>query len=263
MTFGLFLPSNHPYNNNAPKDDNINIPVLFWLSGLTCTDTNFAMKAGPIAFECAEKNKMAIVMPDTSPRGTDEIPNDPSYDLGIGAGFYVNATQSPWSAYFQMYTYITEELPSLLQSEFGLVRKSITGHSMGGHGALTIAFRDPKSWISVSAIAPISNPTNCPWGKKAFENYLGSVSAGNEHDATLLLKGRGAFKEYDDILIDQGLGDEFLSGGQLQPEQLEKAAGSVGQKLRVRRHEGFDHSYYFIAAFIRDHIEFHAERLNA
>jgi S-(hydroxymethyl)glutathione dehydrogenase/alcohol dehydrogenase len=258
MTFGLFLPSTH---KNVLRSKGQSTPALFWLSGLTCDDTNFSTKAG--AFESADREGIALVIPDTSPRGEDVPDDDNNYDLGQGAGFYVDATEAPWSDNFKMYKYVTEELPGLVQEAYGVGEvKSVFGHSMGGHGALTVAFRDPKSWASVSAFAPINNPTNCPWGQKAFQNYLGSVDAGTDFDATLLLKSKGPFPKFDDILIDQGLEDGFLAAGQLLPEELEKAANDVGQKLTIRRQEGHDHSYYFISAFIDDHIQFHAKRMH-
>ena len=216
------------------------------------------------AFASADREGIAIVIPDTSPRGGEDVPNDEAYDLGKGAGFYVDATNEPWSTNYNMYSYITKELPSLLEDEYGVGNddvKSIFGHSMGGHGALVIAMKDhPKSWASVSAFSPISNPTNCPWGEKAFTSYLGSVEAGNDWDATVLMERYGPFEQYDDILVDQGLDDEFLNE-QLKPEALEKASSKVGQSLTVRRHAGYDHSYYFISSFIDDHIKFHATRL--
>jgi len=197
-------------------------------------------------------------MPDTSPRG-EGVPNDASYDLGVGAGFYVNATQEPWSQYFQMYTYVTEELPALLEKHYNLKYKSISGHSMGGHGALTIALKNPKEWTSVSALAPICNPTSCPWGKKAFNSYLGSVEAGSGYDASLLLSS----PLFDDILVDQGGADEFLLQGQLLPEALLSAADKCKQKITYHCRDGFDHSYFFVAACITNHIEFHATRLQS
>ena len=255
MTFAIFLPSAHAL-------DPTSVNAIYWLSGLTCDDTNFSTKAG--AFAAAEREGVALVIPDTSPRGED-VPNDEGYDLGQAAGFYIDATADPWSKHFQMETYITKELPVLIETEYGVgsTARSICGHSMGGHGALTLAFKDPKSWTSVSAFAPICNPTECPWGQKAFTNYFGSVEAGKAHDATLLLKEHGkAFDEYDDILIDQGLSDQFLEN-QLLPENLEEVAGEVGQIITVRRHKDYDHSYYFIAAFIDDHVKFHSKRLKA
>ena len=220
--------------------------ILDYAGGLTCDDTNFSMKAN--AFASADREGIALVIPDTSPRG-DNVPDDDNYDLGKGAGFYVDATNEPWSTNYNMYSYITNELPSLLEYEYGVGNdaKSIFGHSMGGHGALTIAMKDPTttSWASVSAFSPICNPTNCPWGEKAFTSYYRSVEAGKDWDATVLMETNGPFDQYDDILIDQGLDDEFLEE-QLKPEALEKAASKVGQTLTIRRHAGHDHSYYFM-----------------
>lgn len=268
MTFSLFLP----------KECKPNTPVLYWLSGLTCDDTNFSIKAGPMAFAAAEEEGVAIVMPDTSPRG-DEVPNVDSYDLAIGAGFYIDADAAPYNKHFHMYSYITQELPEYLKAHFGAqlspTQKSIFGHSMGGHGALTIAFRDPASWKSVSAFSPICNPTTCPWGKKAFTAYFGAADAnakGRTHDATELVKASASStgedhdelsRYYDEVLIDQGTADEFLVCGQLKPESL-LAAAAEGVKLNVtvNMREGFDHSYYFIAAFVQDHVRFHAKRLH-
>lgn len=255
MVFALFLP--HTYSADS------NLPVLYYLSGLTCTDQNFSQKAG--AFGCADELGLALVMPDTSPRG-ESVANDGSYDLGQGAGFYINATQDPWKPHFQMETYVQEELPALIQAKWtGLdaSKRSVTGHSMGGHGALTLMFKSmlsgKNSWTSVSALAPICHPTCCPWGIKAFTNYLGDVESGKAHDATELLAKIDPSK-LDDILIDQGLADEFLAE-QLSLDDFEKAAKAVGQNVTIRRHEGMDHSYYFIAACIKDHLEFHAKRL--
>ncbi len=222
------------------------------------------MKAG--AFSHAERENVALVMPDTSPRG-DGVPNVDSYDLGVGAGFYVNATEEPYAKNYQMYTYVTEELPALLESQFNIGQnglRSITGHSMGGHGALTIALKDTKkSWVSVSAFSPICNPTKCPWGDKAFKAYLGSVDAGLVHDATVLLSERSGATVYDEILIEQGSDDNFLSAGQLLPENFVEASQKVGQKVTLNMRDGYDHSYYFIASFIGDHIAFHAKRLRS
>ncbi|KAL3920356.1 MAG: hypothetical protein SGILL_003307, partial [Bacillariaceae sp.] len=254
MIFGLYLPKSH----GTTKEPT---PVLYWLSGLTCDDTNFANKAGSRAFDEAEKQGIAIVMPDTSPRG-DAVPNVDSYDLGVGAGFYVDATEEPYSKYYQMYTYITEELPELLEKEYKLGLnglRSITGHSMGGHGALTIALREQDKWVSVSAFAPICNPTKVPWGEKAFKAYLGSVEAGAAHDATCLLT---APTKYDEILIEQGTDDNFLIN-QLNPPVFEDAAKMVGQKVTLNMRKGFDHSYHFIAAFIESHVKFHGKRLRS
>jgi S-(hydroxymethyl)glutathione dehydrogenase / alcohol dehydrogenase len=253
MIFGLYLPSAVTSKT----------PVLYWLSGLTCDDTNFAIKAGSRAFTAAERHNIAIVMPDTSPRGDDSIPNVDSYDLGIGAGFYINATEQPYSTHYRMYDYITQELPAVLKSEWGIGQvKSIAGHSMGGHGALTIALKTPADWVSVSAFSPICNPTQCPWGNKAFIAYLGSVEAGQDHDATcLMLKQNTNIKAFDEILIDQGTTDEFLNE-QLKLDHFRQAADKCGQNVTIHMREGFDHSYHFIAAFIESHVDFHGTRLN-
>jgi len=253
MVFGLFLPSTH-----STKPVSETTPALYWLSGLTCDDTNFATKAGPAAFAAAEEQSIALVLPDTSPRGKD-VPDVDSYDMGMGAGFYVDATEEPYSANYKMYSYITDELPKLVEESFqvGTV-KSISGHSMGGHGALTIAMKGPTCWASVSALSPICNPTQAPWGEKAFKAYLGSVDAGKAHDATALLEGLQASR-FDDILIDQGKDDEFLTD-QLKPENL--LAVKSPQKITVNMRDGYDHSYYFVSAFIKDHIAFHGKRLN-
>lgn len=259
MIFAIFLPSVYKIGTNKAP-----LPAIYWLSGLTCTDQNFCQKAGGSAFARAEEEGIAMIMPDTSPRGED-IPSDDSYDLGTGAGFYVDATNAPWDANYNMESYISKELPALVESEWGVGAngvRSICGHSMGGHGALTLALKAPAgSWASVSAFSPICHPTACPWGEKAFKNYFGSVDAGKPHDATLLLKNSGTGSIFDDILIDEGTNDEFRDAGQLLVEDFEKAAEEVGQKLTVRRQDGHDHSYHFIAAFIVDHIGFHASRL--
>jgi S-(hydroxymethyl)glutathione dehydrogenase / alcohol dehydrogenase len=252
MVFSIFLPSVYYIQGGS-------IPSLYWLSGLTCTDENFVQKAG--AFAAADQQGLALVIPDTSPRG-DAVANDDSYSLGQGAGFYIDATQEPWSKHFRMETYINQELPALVQSYWQLSGiKSITGHSMGGHGALTLAFKHPKNWMSVSALSPVCHPTASAWGQKAFESYLGSVAAGMEHDATEILKTKQSATSFDNILIDEGVDDEFVAAGQLLLPDLEAAAAQVGQTLTVRRHKGFDHSYFFIAAFISDHIAFHARYL--
>jgi S-(hydroxymethyl)glutathione dehydrogenase / alcohol dehydrogenase len=237
---------------------------------LTCTDENFCQKAGPMAFAVAESHGLALVMPDTSPRGdtsTTVVPNLDQYDLGQGAGFYINANQDPWREHFQMEDYIQTELPNLIESEFKLGgRKSICGHSMGGHGALTLAFKHPSTWTSVSAFAPICHPTVSPWGRAAFVTYLGSVEAGRPHDATELLLSmsqNGNTLPFDDILIDEGTDDEFAVAGQLKLEDLEAAAKTVRQKMTVRRQPGGDHSYHTIGAYIGDHIQFHAQKLRA
>ena len=235
-------------------------PVIYWLSGLTCDDTNFSTKAG--AFAAAAAERVAIVIPDTSPRG-DGVANDEGYDLGQGAGFYVDATAEPWAKHFKMKSYIAEELPSLVEKEFGVsaTLKSISGHSMGGHGALTLAFTT-GAYTSVSAFAPICHPTECPWGKKAFEAYLGSWLKGHDADATELMHAKGPFPNLGEILVDQGSADQFLAE-QLLLDHLKEACAAKGQPLRLRLQEGYDHSYHFVASFIGDHIKFHADRLRS
>jgi len=245
MIFALFLP-----HNTTNK-------CLFYLSGLTCTDQNCSQKAATM-YPVAESRNLAICLPDTSPRG-EQVANDSNYDLGQGAGFYVNSVKEPWSPHFQMKKYVTSELPALLKEHYSLDRLSVTGHSMGGHGALTLGLYDDQ-FVSVSAFSPICHPTACPWGKKAFAAYLGDDEAvWKEHDATELLLAKGKSSK-PDVLIDQGLDDEFLAS-QLCLDDLDKAAAQVGQKVTIRRHEGMDHSYYFIAACIVDHINFHADAM--
>ena len=234
-------------------------PVLIWLSGLTCTEDNFTTKAG--AYAAAADHGIIIVAPDTSPRG-EGVADDPAYDLGQGAGFYVDATQAPWAPHFRMETYVIGERLALIDAEFPTTgTRSISGHSMGGHGALTLALRHPDLFRSVSAFAPIASPTRCAWGEKAFAAYLGddrSVWAG--HDATLLIESGSARGRYDDILIDQGDADSFLTD-QLKPDLLQAAADAVGQALTIRMQPGYDHSYFFMASFMADHVAFHAARL--
>lgn len=246
MRFAVYLP---PQAINGKK-----VPVLYWLSGLTCTDENFMQKAG--ALRIAAELGIAIVAPDTSPRG-DSIADDESYDLGQGAGFYVNATQEPWRDHYQMYDYITHELPQLIEKHFDVSQvRSIAGHSMGGHGALTIAMKNPQRYRSVSAFSPISNPINCPWGQKAFSAYLGeNTNHWLEYDASELMKNAVDFVP---ARVDQGEGDNFLIE-QLKPETLVAAAKESGYPLNLQMHKGYDHSYYFIASFIEAHLRFHAE----
>jgi S-formylglutathione hydrolase len=249
MKFSLFLP-----DAASPA------PVLVWLSGLTCTEENFTTKAG--AYGHAARAGLAILAPDTSPRG-EGVADDPSYDLGQGASFYVDATQQPWAPNFRMESYVTGEMPAVAAEAFGLDLKrcGISGHSMGGHGALTLALRHPGLYRSVSAFSPIASPSRCPWGVKALAAYLGPDNGTwRQHDASRLIgdgAGRGRF---DEILVDQGTSDNFLVE-QLKPDLLEAACADVGQKLSLRRREGYDHSYYFISTFIGSHIEWHAERL--
>ncbi len=248
MRFAIYLP---PQVANGQK-----VPVLYWLSGLTCTDENFMQKAG--AHRLAAELGLAIVAPDTSPRGAD-VPNDESYDLGQGAGFYVNATQSPWNRHYRMYDYVLDELPALIESVFPVSdRRAISGHSMGGHGALILSLRNPERFQSVSAFSPISNPLNCPWGQKAFTAYLGDDTENwAKYDASALM---AATQTSVPALVDQGMADNFLEE-QLKPESLESAAAASGYPLELRRHEGYDHSYYFIASFIDEHLRFHARHL--
>ncbi|HTN33248.1 MAG TPA: S-formylglutathione hydrolase, partial [Marinobacter sp.] len=232
------------------------VPALYWLSGLTCTDENFMQKAS--AHRIAAELGVAIIAPDTSPRG-DDVADDEGYDLGKGAGFYVNATQAPWSKHYRMYDYVLKELPDLIESMFPISdQRSIAGHSMGGHGALVLALRNPERFCSVSAFSPICNPVNSPWGKKAFSAYLGKDTASwAEYDASLLMQRASQFVP---ALVDQGEADNFLAE-QLKPEALEVAAKSSGYPLELNRHEGYDHSYYFIASFIDQHLRFHAGHL--
>lgn len=248
MRFAIYLP---PQASNGEK-----VPVLYWLSGLTCTDENFMQKAG--AQRMAAELGIAIVCPDTSPRG-DGVANDDGYDLGQGAGFYVNATQEPWSQHYKMYDYVVRELPELIEATFPVLSKrAISGHSMGGHGALTIAMLNPDRYCSVSAFSPISNPMNCPWGQKAFTAYLGKDrSTWENHDASELMKKATQFVP---AKVDQGESDDFLVE-QLKPETLEAAAQVSGYPLELALHSGHDHSYYFIASFIEEHIVFHAKYL--
>ena len=250
MTLSVFTPA-----GEGP------FPVLIWLSGLTCTEDNFTTKAG--AYRAAAEHGVIIVAPDTSPRG-EGVADDQAYDLGQGAGFYVDATQAPWAPHFRMESYVTDELIALIDAEFPTTKtRSIFGHSMGGHGALTLALRHPELFRSVSAFAPISSPTRCPWGEKAFSAYLGEDRAEwAKHDAALLIEGGAAAGRFDDILVDQGDADSFLAD-QLKPELLVAAAKKAGQGLTLRMQAGYDHSYFFMASFVDDHVAFHATRLKA
>lgn len=250
MRFAIYLPP------NASTD--MPVPVLYWLSGLTCTDENFMQKAG--AFKYAAEQGVAIVAPDTSPRGDDVADHD-GYDLGKGAGFYVNATEAPWSSHYMMYDYVTKELPAIIEANFPVSKtKSISGHSMGGHGALSIGLKNQQTYKSISAFSPITNPMSCPWGQKAFTAYLGAdKSSWKQYDSCELLK---ASKADLPILVDQGDADQFLVE-QLKPEALELAAKESGSQLSLRMQTGYDHSYFFISSFIGEHIEFHAKYLKA
>ncbi|XP_011257908.1 S-formylglutathione hydrolase isoform X1 [Camponotus floridanus] len=255
MRFAVYLP---PQVEEGP------VPVIYWLSGLTCTEANFSEKAG--AQKYAANYGVLLVIPDTSPRGLNIPGEDDSYDFGSGAGFYVDATREPWSKNYRMYSYVTKELPALINKEFPTLadKQSIMGHSMGGHGALICAFKNPGQYKTVSAFAPISNPILCPWGKKAFKGYLGGPEdnvAWKEWDATELAK------VYDgpplSILIDQGKEDQFLKQDQLLPENLLNAAKDNGIALALRFQDGYDHSYYFIATFIEDHFKHHIKYLKS
>jgi S-formylglutathione hydrolase len=236
------------------------VPVLWFLSGLTCTEENFTVKAG--AQRIAAELGLMLIAPDTSPRG-DDVPDDPekAYDFGLGAGFYVDATVPPFALNYRMYSYLTAELPALIAAArpaADLTRQGITGHSMGGHGALTLALKHPERYRSVSAFAPIVSPINCPWGVKALTGYLGEDRAAwRPYDACALIED-GA--RVADILVDQGEADSFLTG-QLKPELLEAACAKAEIPLTLRRQPGYDHSYFFIATFIEDHLRWHAERL--
>lgn len=249
MTFSIYLP---------PTADDTPPPVLYWLSGLTCNDENFTTKAG--AQRIAAELGLVLVMPDTSPRG-ETVANDPGYDLGQGAGFYINATQAPWAAHYRMYDYISSELPALVREHFNVSdRQSISGHSMGGHGALMLALRHPDRYRSASAFAPIVNPSEVPWGRKAFAAYLGAdETTWREYDSCYLL---GQATSQLPLLVDQGDSDQFLPD-QLQPARLALRAEEFGWPLTLRTQSGYDHSYYFIASFIEDHLRFHASHLNA
>ncbi len=248
MTLSVFVPP-----GEGP------FPVLIWLSGLTCTEDNFTTKAG--AYGAAAEHGVIVVAPDTSPRG-EGVADDPAYDLGQGAGFYVDASQAPWAEHFRMESYVVGELIGLVDAEFPTTRaRSISGHSMGGHGALTLALRHPHLFRSVSAFAPIASPTRCPWGEKAFSAYLGDDrEAWEAHDAARLTEAGVGAGCYDDILIDQGDADPFLTE-QLKPELLTAAAEAAGQTVTLRMQPGYDHSYFFMASFIADHVAFHAQRL--
>ena len=247
MTFSVFVPDHAP---------GAKLPVLWFLSGLTCTHANVTEK-GEFRAACSEHG-IVLIAPDTSPRG-DDVPDDEGYDFGKGAGFYVDATQAPWAANFRMRSYIERELPALIAAEFpvDMERQGITGHSMGGHGALTIALRNPGRFRSVSAFAPIVSPLNCPWGQKALGGYLGDRARWREYDACALIED-GA--RLPDLLVDQGTADNFLEE-QLKPHLLQEACDLAGIAATIRMQPGYDHSYYFISSFMADHVAWHADRL--
>jgi S-formylglutathione hydrolase len=250
MNFSVYLP---------PAAQQNQVPVLYWLSGLTCTDENFMQKAG--AQQYAAQHSVAIVAPDTSPRG-EGVPDDrdASYDFGLGAGFYVDAEQAPWSRHYRMYDYIANELPEVIAANLPVncERAGIFGHSMGGHGALTIALTNTERYRSASAFAPICSPINCPWGQKALEHYIGNDREHwKRYDTTELVK---TAKQHLPLLVDQGDADNFLVE-QLKLELLEKACADAKYPIKIRRQRGYDHSYFFIASFIGEHIEFHMRHL--
>lgn len=258
MTFSIYLP---PQAKRGP------VPVLYWLSGLTCTDENFVTKAG--AQQYAAAHGIAIVCPDTSPRGED-IPDDleGAYDFGLGAGFYVNATESPWAKHYKMYDYVVDELPALINDQFPIngSKMSVSGHSMGGHGALTIALKNPERYSSVSAFSPICAPIQCPWGQKALGQYIGGNATDNneqwaEYDTVELVKmSSKSTKGSLPVLIDQGEADNFLAE-QLNTQLLIDTAAVAAFPMRIRLQPEYDHSYFFIASFIEEHLSFHAENL--
>lgn len=248
MTFSVFVP---------PHEAGAKLPVLWYLSGLTCTHANVTDK-GEYRRACAEAG-VIFVAPDTSPRG-DDVPDDDAYDFGKGAGFYVDATEAPWSANFRMRSYVEDELPALIAAEFpaDMARQGITGHSMGGHGALTIALRNPDRFKSVSAFAPIVSPLNCPWGEKALTGYIGADRADwRAYDACALIADGARIPA---LLVDQGDADQFLTE-QLKPDLLRVACADAGIDLTLRMQPEYDHSYYFISTFMADHVKWHAERL--
>lgn len=249
MRFAVYLP---------PGAETGRLPVLYYLAGLTCTEETFMIKAGALPLAAAAG--IILVAPDTSPRGV-ELPGDREHwDFGVGAGFYVDATEAPWAQHYRMYSYVVDELPAIIEARFPAgPRRGIFGHSMGGHGALVAALRNPARYHSVSAFAPIANPIAVPWGQKAFGRYLGPDRARWEaYDASALLQRAAGDR---DILVDQGLADQFLER-ELHPEALEAAARASGGRVTVRRHAGYDHSYWFIQTFIADHIAWHRERLH-
>ncbi|HDS1010397.1 MULTISPECIES: S-formylglutathione hydrolase [Stenotrophomonas] len=248
MKFGVYLP---PQASSGP------VPVLYWLSGLTCTEQNFITKSA--VQQLAAEHGIAIVAPDTSPRG-ESVADDPAYDLGQGAGFYVNATEAPWSDHYRMYDYVVSELPALVEKNFPVSQaRSISGHSMGGHGALVIALRNPGRYRSVSAFSPIVAPTQVPWGQKAFSAYLGGdQEQWRQYDAVELIADA---KERLPLLVDQGLSDDFLQN-QLRPELLRDACAKANHPLSLNLRDGYDHSYYFISSFIADHLRHHASALS-
>jgi len=257
MVFSVFLP---PILTSQDSESKTKVPALYYLSGLTCTDQNFITKAGPYA--AAASCGIALIAPDTSPRNANIDGEDDDWDFGTSAGFYIDATEDKWKNNYNMYTYITQELPALIEENLPISsEKSITGHSMGGHGALICYLKNPTMYKSCSAFAPICNPTKCPWGKKAFEGYLGTDEKSWEtYDATCLMKLAEDIPK-NSILIDQGTLDGFLEKKQLLPENFVKACQEKEIPVNLRMQEGYDHSYFFIQTFIADHIQHHAKFL--
>ena len=253
MVFAIYLP---PQAEQGP------VPMLWWLSGLTCTDENFMQKAG--AQKKAAELGIALICPDTSPRGVNLDGEDDSYDFGSGAGFYVNATREPWARHYRMYDYVTEELPALVKRHFPVdgERESISGHSMGGHGALICALKNPGRYRSVSAFAPIVNPMACPWGEKAFSGYLGDDRAqwAQWDTCELVKQASKSGTERQELFVEQGESDQFLEE-QLKPERLEAVCAELDHPLVLRRQPGYDHSYFFMASFIDEHLTYHAKHL--
>jgi len=251
MEFSVYLPEHREKEK---------LPVLYYLSGLTCTQDNVTTKSGFQRY--ASEQQIIVVCPDTSPRGSDILGEHDSYDFGSGAGFYLNATEAPWSNSYNMYDYIASELPQLIEANFSVnsEKTGIFGHSMGGHGALTIGLRNPSKFQSISAFSPIVSPANCPWGEKALNGYLGNNrDSWKKYDATELIKQ--GLKSENEILIDQGTADNFLEE-QLKPHLFREACNQTGQKIKLRMQPGYDHSYYFISSFIGEHIRFHSDNLS-
>ena len=252
MGFSVYVP---------PAAKIRSVPTLYWLSGLECNEDTFVQKGG--AFRLASELGLMIVVCDTSPRGLNLPGESESWDFGTGAGFYLNATVSPFKEHYRMYAYVLNELPCIIESEFNAIKglRCISGHSMGGHGALVMALKNPEKYVSVSAFAPVAHPTACGWGQKAFRGYLGSVEAGKEYDAVELIKSRGK-SVISEILVDQGTGDKFLET-QLRVKDLESACGQAGQKLTLRMQPGYDHGYNFVSSFIEDHLRYHMRHIAA
>ncbi len=254
MRFSVYLP---------PQAERRKVPALWYLAGLTCTEETFMIKAG--AQRVASEFGIALIAPDTSPRGVPLPGDSDSWDFGVGAGFYVDSTQAPWSRHYRMYSWITRELPMLVERHFPVdaKRQGIFGHSMGGHGALTIGLRNPDRYRSISAFAPIAAPMDCPWGQKAFTGYLGpDRDDWRTYDASELLRALPAVTGRPPLLVDQGMADAFLEQ-QLMPDRLEQACKDVGYPLTLRRHAGYDHGYYFISTFVEEHLRHHARALLA